>query len=124
MKLDDMHWIAKLGIPRTEEGYRILLAKLKERGIDPRRIIVDEAAPLFHMGTQDHYPRMRFIYSDNDMKNRPEQTRLVAGTMNHFGYDNFDCVEMHGTHCAYVGARDENGVSVFGPMIVDFINTL
>ena len=95
---------------------------LKERGVDPKRIIVDESAPLFHMGTQESYPPMRFIVSDNDMKNRPEQMELVVGTMNHFGYENFDRVIMHGTHCAYCGTLDENGVSVFGPMIWDFIN--
>ena len=38
MKLDDMRWIAKMGIPRTEEGYGILLARLKERGIDPNNL--------------------------------------------------------------------------------------
>ena len=38
MKLDDMRWISKLGIPRTEEGYSILLARLKERGIDPNNL--------------------------------------------------------------------------------------
>ena len=94
---------------------------LKERGIDPRRVIVDESAPLFHIGTQESYPPMRFIVSDNDMKNRPEQTALVAGTMKHFGYEDFDCITMHGTHCAYCYAKDENGVTVFGPMIYDFI---
>ena len=33
-----MRWISKLGIPRTEEGYSILLARLKERGIDPNNL--------------------------------------------------------------------------------------
>lgn len=96
---------------------------LKERGINPKRIIVDESAPLYHMGTQESYPRMRFIVSDNDMKNRPEQTQLVVGTMKHFGYENFDHIVMHGTHCAYCTSRDENGVTVFGPMIWDFIKS-
>ena len=38
MKIDDMRWIAQLGIPQTEAGYRILLTKLKERGIDPNKL--------------------------------------------------------------------------------------
>lgn len=97
---------------------------LKERGIDPKRIIVDECAPLYHMGTQESYPPMRFIVSDNDMKNRLEQTMLVLGTMKHFGYEKYDHIIMNGTHCAYCGARDENGVSVFGPMIYDFIKNI
>ncbi len=94
---------------------------LKEKGVDPKRVIVDDSAPLYHIGTQESYPPMRFVVSDNDMKNRPEQMELVVGTMNHFGYENFDRIIMHGTHCAYCGARDENGVTVFGPMIYDFI---
>ena len=94
---------------------------LKERGIDPRRVIVDESAPLFHIGTQESYPPMRFIVSDNDMQNRLEQTKLVIGTMNHFGYENFDHIVMHGTHCSHFRETDENGVTLFSPMVCDFI---
>ena len=39
---------------------------LRERGIDPRRVIIDEAAPLYHIGTSEGYPPMLFIVSDND----------------------------------------------------------
>lgn len=38
MKLDDMRWIMQQGIAQTEEGYEILLTKLKERGIDPNKL--------------------------------------------------------------------------------------
>ncbi len=34
MKINDIKWIEQLNIPRTEEGYRMLMARLKERGID------------------------------------------------------------------------------------------
>ena len=95
---------------------------LKEKGVDPKRIIVDESAPLYHIGTQESYPPMRFIVSDNDMQNRLEQTMLVLSTMKHFQYENYDHIIMNGTHCAYCEKLDENGVSVFGPMIWDFIN--
>ena len=94
---------------------------LKERGIDSRRIIVDDSAPLYHIGTEPSYPRMRFIVSDNDMENRFEQTMLTLSTLRHFGYKNFDHRVMHSTHCAYGGKRDENGESIFGKMIYDFI---
>lgn len=97
---------------------------LKERGVDPKRVIVDESAPLYHIGTQESYPPMRFIVSDNDMKNRLEQTMLVQSTMKHFEYEKYDHVVMHGTHCAYCGALDESGVSVFGPMIYDFMKNI
>ena len=96
---------------------------LKFSGRDPRRVIVDETAPLYHIGKEERYPRMRFIVSDNDMKNRYEQTMLTLSTMKHFGYENCDCVVMHGTHCHYVGARDENGNSTLGKMIAEFIES-
>ncbi len=96
---------------------------LRERSVDPRRVIVDEAAPLYHIGTAESYPPMLFIVSDNDMAGRYEQTQLTLATLRHFGYDmtRVHYREMHGEHCAYVGQTDQNGVSIFGKMIVDFM---
>ena len=96
---------------------------LKERGIDSHRVIVDETAPLYHIGVDAQYPPMQFIVSDNDMKNRYEQTQLVLSTLKHFDYDQ-DTVEyclMHSTHCRYNAELDENGESVFGKIIADFV---
>lgn len=94
---------------------------LKYRGIDSRRIIVDETAPLYYIGLEKEYPPMRFVVSDNDMKNRYEQTMLVLSTLSHFEYQNYDHVIMNGKHCEYCRKIDENGESVFGKMIADFI---
>lgn len=94
---------------------------LKYTGIDSRRVIVDETAPLYYVGIEDEYPPMRFAVSDNDMENRYEQTMLMLSTLSHFGYKNYDHVLMHGTHCAYCFEKDENGQSVFGQMLYDFI---
>ena len=58
---------------------------LKYADIDPRRIIVDETAPLYYVGLEKEYPPMRFVVSDNDMKNRYEQTMLMLSTLSHFG---------------------------------------
>ncbi|MBQ9131154.1 MAG: alpha/beta hydrolase [Clostridia bacterium] len=96
-------------------------AVLKHRGVDPRRVIVDETSPLYYVGLEKEYPPMRFIVSDNDMKNRYEQTELMLSTLTHFEYQGFDRVVMHGKHCAYVGRLDENGESVMGRMILDFL---
>lgn len=76
---------------------------LRERGLDSRRVIIDEAAPLFHIGKATDYPPMMFIVSDNDMKNRYEQTQLVLSTLKHFEYDENKIYYrlMHGTHCHY-----------------------
>lgn len=98
---------------------------LRELGIDPKRIIVDEAAPLYHIGTAPVYPPMRLIVSDHDMQNRYEQTCLTLSTLRHFGYpeDRFDWKLMQGKHCAYVKELDEHGESVFGAMILAFMQT-
>lgn len=96
---------------------------LKERGIDSRRVIVDESCALFHVGTQESYPPMRFIVSDQDMTNRLEQTMLILSTLRHFGHKNVDHVLMHGTHCAYIGKKDEQGESIFGKLFLDFVTS-
>ena len=92
---------------------------LKHNGIDPRRVIIDESAPLYHIGILPSYAPMLFIYSDSDMENPPEQTQLTVSTLKHFRYDQskIDVICAHGTHCAYCKAIDENGDAVFGKMI-------
>ena len=97
---------------------------LKYADIDPRRIIVDETAPLYYVGLEKEYPPMRFVVSDNDMKNRYEQTMLMLSTLSHFGYQNFDHIVMHGKHCEYCNKLDNGGESVFGQMIYNFIKKL
>ena len=96
---------------------------LRERGIDTRRAIIDEAAPIYHIGEAESYPPMHFIVSDNDMPCRLEQTELLLATMKHFGYDMTRVTKtlMHGKHCAYVRAKDDEGDSVLGKMIFEFI---
>ena len=67
---------------------------------------------------------MLFIVSDNDMPGRYEQTMLTLATLKTFGHDMENKVElkvMHGGHVEYVGKQDENGISVYGQMLVPFI---
>ena len=96
---------------------------LREKGIDSRRIIVDETAPLYFVGLEKEYRPALVIVSDDDMVNRYEQTMVFMRTLSHFGYDESrtELKVMHGKHCAYVRAVDENGVSVFGPILYDYI---
>ena len=77
---------------------------LEERGIDSRRVIIDEAAPIFHINGERNYPKMLIIVADNDMENRYEQNLLMASTLKHFGFEekvNFKLMENHG-HCEYI----------------------
>ena len=99
---------------------------LREKGIDSRRVIVDETAPLYYIGQDPEYAPMHFIVSDNDMANRYEQTMLVLSTLKHFKYDQskISLRVMNGTHCKYVSAQDENGNYVFADMISDYIKSM
>jgi hypothetical protein len=96
---------------------------LRERGEDFRRIIVDESAPLYHIGRAPSYSPMLFLVSDKDMHGRYEQTMVVLQTLAHFGFSEAVVSHrvMHGTHCHYVNRLDEQGVDVFGNLICDFI---
>ena len=95
---------------------------LMERGLDHRRVVVDETAPLYYVGLEDNYPRMRFIVSDNDMPARLEQIMLIEATLDYFKFKDHDRILMHGKHTAYVGYVDETGKNVYGELILDFIN--
>lgn len=96
---------------------------LRERGLDKGRCIIDEAAPLYHIGIDEKYPPMLIICSDNDMKCRYEQLHLTLATLKRFGYNeknriNFILVE-NSTHCSYFWSPEENKLP---KMICSFIN--
>lgn len=96
---------------------------LKHSGIDPKRIIIDQTAPLYHIGKDPQYPPMHFVVSDNDMKNRYEQTMLVLSTLKHFGYDQSKITLDYrsGTHTQYCKTITPEGESLYGEMIYSFI---
>ena len=96
---------------------------LRERGLSQKRAIVDESSPLFHIGTQEKYPPMHFVVSDNDMECRYEQTMLVLATLKHFGCDEkkIGLTLFHGGHCEQNFTIDENGDNALGKMIFEFI---
>ena len=127
----DARWYAECGeFPIPVAGYfhdagqpTCHFNVLRERGIDSKRVIIDDSAPLFHIGTAKEYPPMTFVVSDNDMKNRLEQTQLVLSTLKHFEYEESKIFYhlMHGKHCAHGKAVDENGDSVIGKLIMELI---
>ncbi len=95
---------------------------LQKSGIDGKRVIVDETAPLYYVGVDNEYPPMLIIVSDNDMFNRFEQTQLLITTLKHFGHgDKITYKLMHGNHCAYVEAETQDGDGGFGQTVADFI---
>ena len=86
---------------------------LRERGVDSRRIIVDEAAPLYHVKYNSNYAPMLFVVSDDDMTNRYEQTMLMLKK-----------TEVHimknSKHCNYLKFESENR-ELFEHIICEFI---
>lgn len=96
---------------------------LDERGIDSRRAIIDEAAPLYHV-CEKEYPPMEIVVADNDMPCRYEQTKLLMATLKDFGHDmskiSFVLMENY-EHCEYKNIQDKNGNYIFADMIYDFI---
>ena len=95
----------------------------KERGVARQRLIVDDSAPLYHVGTSEEYPPMHFVVSDNDMACRYEQTMLMLATLKHFGYDSekIGFTLAHGKHCEHDWRLDENGDNRLAKMIFEFI---
>ena len=127
----DGRWLGKYGLKTTDIDAFIHDAGqptahfnvLKERGIDPRRVIVDESAPLYHVSEAESYPPMQIIVSDNDMASRLEQTELLISTIRHFGYDmkNVTLTKTEGRHVWYVTKTDKNGHNEFANIIIPFI---
>lgn len=126
----DERWLSRNGIdPNAVAGYVHNAGQptshfnvLREKGEDTRRVIVDETAPLYYVGLRATYSPMLFLVSDNDMTNRYEQTVLMLSTLKHFGHTSAEYRLLHGGHCQHDGAVDENGESVFGKLIFDFIS--
>lgn len=96
---------------------------LREKGIDSKRVIIDETAPLYHIGIDKEYPPMLFVVSDNDIAGRYEQTQLIIATLKNFEYEmsKVRYKLMHGTHTQHNNQFDENGKNLLGKLVVDFI---
>lgn len=129
----DPRWLGAHGLKNTDFFAYVLDAGqptkhfkvLKEQGIDTRRVIIDDTAPLYHVGETEEFPPMYIIVSDNDIKNRYEQIQLLLSTLKQFGCDE-DKIHYelrHSAHCKYVDAFDENNETVFGKMIYDYIKS-
>ncbi len=98
---------------------------LKEFGLDGKRVVVDETAPLYYVGLSQSYPPMTFIISNNDMFARHEQTMLTIKTLEHFGHKDKVFLEiLNGKHYEYVGKIDENGENVFANAIVKYVKKM
>ena len=89
----DGHYLAKHGIDsKTDvDGYIFASGQptthfniLKEDGTDPRAVMIDHRAPLYHV--RGDGPPLQILCTDNDIRNRLVQTQLLMGTLEHFEY--------------------------------------
>ena len=102
---------------------------LKERGFDTRRILIDEASPIFYIDeafiNSGYRPQMLFITADNDMPCRYEQNRMMIKNLEHFNYDmsKVEFILMEGyAHCEYVRKQNDSGTWIFAETVKRFIN--
>ena len=98
---------------------------LRERGKDTRRVIVDETAPVYFVGTAEKYQPMLFIVCDDDMFCRYEQTLLTVKTLEHFGHKEKVFLEIRtGGHCGYTYKEDCDGEGLFGKIILKYLEKM
>jgi dipeptidyl aminopeptidase/acylaminoacyl peptidase len=99
---------------------------LKERGMDTRKVVIDDAAPIYHIGENLIEAPMMILVADHDIPNRLEQTYLVCSTLKNFGYDEekltFQLMKGY-NHVEYTNIVDSNGDNIFVEMLKDFIIT-
>lgn len=98
-----------------------------ERGLPRYRCIVDEAAPLYHVGLAKEYSYQLIFIADNDIKARYEQTMLLMATLSSLGYDmsKVELKYMEGyTHTGYTEKLDENENSIFCTMICEYMDKI
>ena len=97
---------------------------LRERGMNPDRIAVDESAPMYHITDGRVYPPMQIFVSDNDIPGRYEQTLLLVHTLKHFGCkdDDVEFYYMKGySHCQYLVEMQPDGTNLFSDKAYEFI---
>lgn len=125
----DTQYLDKYGIKTTDiNGYIINSAQMTshfnviaERGINPKRIIVDDAAPVYFINENTAFPNIFVIVSDNDMACRLEQNLMFLKTL-----EMFDCPSEKVTyklmkgfgHCEYDCNED------FAEALCDYMNSV
>jgi len=129
----DRRWLA--GVDMVPEEFDAFLLEagqptahqtiLKYRGMDLRRVLIDDSAVLYHIQDQRPDRPLLITVSDNDLPCRLEQNRLMEATLKHFEYDmskvEFHVMEGYG-HCGYTYDPDDSGRMVYGELVRDFLN--
>ena len=126
----DRHYLDERGVDRSRIAGWLLLSGqptkhyniLEQQGQDPRAVIIDDTAALFHVRGGDGEPLL-IASSDRDMPCRLEQNRLLAATLRHFEYAApIHLVELQGVSHGGMVKPDEEGNVPLLPHIIKFIS--
>ena len=127
----DAHWLAEAGAAVDDVAGWVFDAGqpsthfnvLRERGIDPRRLVVDEAAPLFHVGTQDTLAPTLIVLAGQDVPGRREQTQVLLATLRAHELDAQVRVEiMTGyQHSGYLDGAAPAGQAQFARLVLGLV---
>lgn len=97
---------------------------LRQRGMDEKRLIVDETAPLYHICDARPGRPLLIITAENDMPARVEQNALMRRVLLNYGYPEA-LIEQHMMkgygHCGYCGDVKPDGSFAYGDICADFI---
>jgi acetyl esterase/lipase len=97
---------------------------LSRRGIDPRRVLVDEAAPLYYVWDGRPLRPLLLFCAENDMPGRLEQNMLLMRTLQTMGYDDklMAFHRMAGCeHCSYLEPQNEKPFWEYVRICADFL---
>jgi acetyl esterase/lipase len=95
---------------------------LREKGLANNRVIIDESAPLFYVGTEKEYAPMLFVNATEDAHTRLSQTKLMVTVLKNLGHTQpkIQTALLEGTHCSYAISPDDR----FGKVIQQFIESI
>lgn len=91
----------------------------EERGMPKTRIIIDEAAPLYHARADT--PPLLLLYAEKDMALRGEENRYFAAALEVAGNRRVTLQEIAGHDHGGIGDRISEPASPVRKLIVDFI---
>ncbi len=93
---------------------------LRELGFDSRLERIDHRAPIYFIREDLKIRPLLLIYYHDDMKCRPEETKLMYASLQHIMPESLVCLEeIPGPHCSR--ARDEDGALILVEKVCEFL---
>ena len=107
---------------QTTSHYNIIN---KEKGINPKKQMIDEFAPLYYVDENTSFSKMLLFYYDNDMPCRPEQNKLFVATLKNYNPKvDIEVKVLSGGHCFGSTYKDSDGEYPFVKESLKWLNKL